>query len=103
MENQTYILKRQYVIGKNYDDNPQVAYVYLENDQEYMPNDFVENYWYIRLESSGACGIHYELDLERSCYASDDDSKKELSRLESYLVDWIASEYATTPDKIIIQ
>mgnify|MGYP006908360269 CR=1 FL=1 len=103
MENQIIRLNRQYVIGKNYDDDEQLAYVYLENGQEYPLNDFVENYWHIRMEASGTCGIYFELDLERSTYSSVDDSEKELSRLESYLIDWIADEYQTTPDKILIQ
>ena len=109
----TLTLTRKFVVAKNYDEEPQMGVVYLEGDQTFDEGDYIENYWHIRLEAEGGCGQHdemkfrntlkhYELDLERSEYQTDDDSTEELKRLEDYLVGWIAAECETTAENITI-
>ena len=98
----TLTLTRKFVVAKNYDEKPQMGVVYLEGDQTFDEGDYIENYWHIRLEASGGCDQHYELDLERSEYQTDDDSTEELKRLEDYLVGWIAAECETTAENITI-
>lgn len=95
-------LTRKHVLANNYDEEPQMGVVYLEGDQTFDEGDYIENYWHIRLEASGGCGQHYELDLERSEYHTDDDSTEELSRLEAYLFEHIADENETTAENITI-
>lgn len=74
------------------DENICSGVVYLYPDEEWKSGDMLMSHWHIEIESSGACGQHYFLMLERSEYRTEDDSIPELERLEAMLFEWISDE-----------
>ena len=98
----TLTLTRKFVVAKNYDEEIQHGVVYLEGDQTFEEGDYIENYYHITTEPSGACGQHYYLQIENQGYRTNDDSFEELRMIQNELVTWISYDLQVPRENIIV-
>ena len=82
------------------------GFIYDENPWEDANGEYIGNYWHIEEGSYTRNGEtfsrYFHLTIENDSWATDNDSERELHRLEGYLLDWVSDEIGVERDQIEI-